>query len=291
MEWCAVRVDVASEVADAVTSFLLDSGAPGVVTDASDERRPAGRALLEAHFPSIDRDRVTSALARYLASLTALEPAACDATVEAAPLPPVDWEGLFRRHHRPVTIAERLVVAPPWDVPAAATGRDVLVIEPGMAFGTGSHATTRACLEEIVRVVNVRRVTRALDVGTGSGILAAALARLGVPHVVALDVDAGVLPLARENLRRNAASGVLVLAGGCDAVRARFDLVVANLLADALVSEAAGLASRVAAGGRLIASGLLDSQAGAVRDAYPGFRLAGERTDERWCTLDLVRAH
>jgi ribosomal protein L11 methyltransferase len=180
-------------------------------------------------------------------------------------------------------------VTPPWVEPPA-DGREVLVIEPGMAFGTGQHATTRACLEAIEATLATRRVSAALDVGTGSGILALALARLGVPRVVALDVDAAVLPIARANLTQNRASSVLLLAGPVGALRARFDLVVANLLADALAAEAEPLAGAVALGGRLVLSGLLVAQSAAVEAAYPGWRVAERRDEEAWRTLTLERA-
>jgi len=284
-----VRVELAEAAADAVASFLVEAGAPAVVTAASDEPPPpAGRARLEAHVPAADQPRIVAELTRYLASLAAAgTPAA--ATVTTTPVPPTDWEAAFRRHHVPVAVGTRLLVAPPWDVPDAP-GRHVLVIEPGMAFGTGQHPTTRTCLEEIESVVGAGGIGTALDVGTGSGVLAAALAGLGVPRVVALDVDPAVLPLARTNLRRNAAGGgVLLLAGAPAAVRRRFDLVVANLLAGALVAEAPALAAAVAPAGHLIVSGLLAAQGPAVVAAYPGWRVAGERGEGPWRTLRLVR--
>ena len=185
-----------------------------------------------------------------------------------------------------MVIGRRLLVAPPWDVPDAPD-REVLVIEPGMAFGTGQHATTRGCLETIEAAVAAGGVARALDVGTGSGILALALARLGVPHVVAIDDDPRVVPIARENLARNGAARVELMVGTAAELTARFDLVVANLLADVLVRDAATLRARVAAGGRLVLSGLLASQAEAVAAAYPGWRVADVHRDEEWCTLVL----
>jgi len=171
-----------------------------------------------------------------------------------------------------------------------APGREVLVIEPGMAFGTGQHETTRTCLEEIELAVASGGVRTALDVGTGSGVLAAALARLGVPRVVALDVDAAVLPLARANLALNRAGGVTLVGGGVGCIRATFDLVVANLLADILVREADALRARTADGGGLVVSGLLESQAEVVVAAYPGWLVADDYREEGWCTLVLRRA-
>jgi len=289
--WVALRIDVDAELADAVANFLLEEGAPGVITGeraADRPEPPAGRAHVEAHVPAEDEARVLAALRRYLASLAALAPERAPATLETAVVPPVDWIEIARRHHRPQAIGARLLVAPPWEVPAAP-GREVLVIEPGMAFGTGQHATTRGCLEAIEEILAAGGVATALDVGTGSGILALALARLGVPRVVALDVDAAVLPLARVNLLRNRAAGVLLVAGTVRALRARFDLVVANLRADALVAEADALAGAVAPGGRLVVSGIFDGQLGAVEAAYPGWRIAAVRAEDAWRTATLVR--
>jgi ribosomal protein L11 methyltransferase len=132
-------------------------------------------------------------------------------------------------------------------------------------------------------------VRSALDVGTGTAVLAAALVRLGVPHVTALDIDRAVLPLARANLARNGAAGAHLIAGGVAAVRARFDLVVANLLADILIADARALASVVAPAGRLVVSGLLDSQVEAVAAAFPAFRVTAAHTAGSWRTLRLER--
>ena len=281
--WITIRVEVAPEVADAVANFLVEAGASGVLTEAN-----GARTRLEAPVPAAAEAQVVAAVERYLTSLGEIAPAARGATLAAVPVPVVDWQALWRQHHRPVAVGRRLLVAPPWDVPRPA-GREVLVIEPGMAFGTGQHATTRACLEAIEAAVGTGQVRSALDVGTGSGVLALALARLGVERVVALDTDPAVVPLARANLARNGAARVALLAGPLAAVRGRFDLVVANLLADAIVAEAGALARAVGPGGRLVVSGLVAEQLPAVRAAYPGWRVTETRAEGAWRTLTLVR--
>jgi ribosomal protein L11 methyltransferase len=290
-EWVSLRVEVAAAAADAVANFLLEQGAPGVVTaehDVGDPPLVPGRARLEAPFPATEHARVAAALGRYLASLGALDPALRPACVETVHVPHVDWTEVYRRHHRPVWVGRRLLVAPPWNVPPAPR-REVLVIEPGMAFGTGQHATTRGCLEAIEAVVHTGSIRSALDVGTGTGVLAAALARLGVPRVIACDADPSVLPLARANLEHNGATQVLLFGGTAGGVRGTFDLVVANLLAAAIVAEADTLAATVAPRGHLIVSGLLDEQTPAVRAAYPAWTVVGARLAEGWHTLTLVR--
>jgi ribosomal protein L11 methyltransferase len=289
--WHVVRLEIAEHLVDAAASFLEDQGVTTIVTgvrEVPDIREAPEHATLEAHVPEAQVTALTDGLEHWLASLEALEPAAAGARVTTAPLPALDWDALFRQHHRPLAIGARLLVAPPWEVPDAPE-REVLVVEPGMAFGTGQHETTRTCLEEIEAAVRDGAVSSALDVGTGTGVLAAALARLGVPRVVALDSDAAVLPLARANLVRNRAGTVALFAGGVAAVRAQFDLVVANLLADVLIAEAAALSAVVAPGGRLVVSGLLDTQADAVAGAFPALHLVATRAAGSWRTLRLER--
>ena len=286
--WIALRVDVAPPAADAVVNFLVERGATGVLTEDVDAPDGMVRTRLEAHVPSADGEALATAVRAYLHELSLLEPSWTASLVDVAPVPRVDWEGVFRAHHAPLAVGRRLMIAPPWDVPDA-DGREVLVIEPGMAFGTGQHATTKTCLEEIEAIVLGGGIASALDVGTGSGILAIAMARLGVPRVVGLDVDTAVLPLARQNLERNQASSVTLLAGGLAAVRGRFDLVVANILADTLVEEAGALVRVVAPGGRLVLSGLLADQVNRVLAAFPGWVVTGERAVDAWRTLRLER--
>jgi ribosomal protein L11 methyltransferase len=282
--WVAVRVDVAADAADAVGNFLFESGAPAVLV--RDDAAP-GRAALEATVRAADAAGVVAAVGRYLASLAAMMVDVPAGTLTTAPVADVDWAAEARTHHRPVAVGRRLLVAPPWQVPPAA-GRLVLVLEPGMAFGTGQHGSTRGCLEAIEALVDAGNVATALDVGTGSGLLAMALARLGVARVVALDVDAAVLPIARANLGDG--GGVRLLAGTVRAVRGRFDLVVANLLADVLVAAAEDLAAVVGPAGALVVSGLLAEQAPAVERAFGGFHRAGAYVVDGWTTLTLVRA-
>ena len=282
-DWVSLRIVAPPALADAVANFLFEEGAAGVVTE---DRTDA--AELDASIPARSAPRVQDALRRWLASLAALDPGARLVRVESRAGPAVDWDAVYRLHHRPVAIGRRLLVAPPWAA-ADPAGRELLVIEPGMAFGTGQHATTRACLEAIEAAVEAGGIASALDVGTGSGILALALARLGVPRVIGLDHDAAVLPIARANLARNGAGGVLLVGGAIAAIRARFDLVVANLLADAIVASAPALGGLVAPAGTLVLSGLLVSQIAAVEAADPAWRVTARRGDATWGTLTLAR--
>jgi ribosomal protein L11 methyltransferase len=283
-DWIALRIAVPVELADSVANFLIERGAGGVVVDdAADE------TIVESALPAHTIGPCRAALDGWLASLADVQPRAREIRVAAEPAADVDWDRVWREHHRPVAVGRRFVVAPPWDVPVVPD-REVLVIEPGMAFGTGQHATTRTCLEAIEMAVAARAVRSLLDVGTGSGILALAAVRLGVGRVVAIDVDPAVLPLARTNLVANGAGGVTVVAGRAEALRATFDLVVANLLADAIVAEARALARTVAPGGRVVLSGVTAAQLASVVAAWPGWRVVETRAEAEWRTVSLERA-
>jgi ribosomal protein L11 methyltransferase len=217
--------------------------------------------------------------------------------VEVSTVPEEAWAEAWRAHFRPLPIGRRLLVCPPWETPPdGANGpRTRIVIEPGRAFGTGSHATTRACLELLERALARAPGERALDVGTGSGILAIAAARLGVPAVAALDPDPDAVASARDNAARN---------GVGDRVQVELarleewsgppaDVVLANLLGRALVSLAPVLARSVATPGRLIAGGLLVHETPAVVGAFvpEGFALAEIVEYEGWAGLLLTRGH
>jgi ribosomal protein L11 methyltransferase len=156
----------------------------------------------------------------------------------------------------------RLVVAPHFKRLRLRRGDCVVRLDPGRAFGTGSHPTTALCLAWIA--ARVSRGDRVLDVGTGSGVLAIAAAKCGAGRVVAVDVDPDAVATARENARANGVSLRLAVGTAAD-VQGRFDVVLANLTAEVLVGSAATLRARLAKSGRLVASGILACQVAAVR--------------------------
>jgi ribosomal protein L11 methyltransferase len=288
VDWIAVRVEVPEAAADAVANFLFENGAAAVVDDVrfESETGDVGVRQMEVHLAAADTPALLASLRSYVDALNALDASFGPIRVHTAAVPPTDWEAVFRAHHRPLAIGERLLVAPPWDVPDAG-GRETIVVDPGMAFGTGQHPTTRTCLEELDALVATRSIRSVLDVGTGTGILAAAAARLGVARVVAIDVDPSALAVARDTLARNGASGVQLVAGGVAAIGGCYDLVLANLLADTLVAEASALKGRVQPGGLLVASGILEQQVDAVAAAFHPWRTLHVRADGPWRTLRL----
>ena len=195
-----------------------------------------------------------------------------------------DWVRLTQAQFGPCRIAAGFWIVPTWsEVPAEAA--EVIRLDPGRAFGTGTHPTTRMCLRWIAAHGDVARVAwpRALDYGSGSGVLAIAASRFGAREVDAVDVD----PAAVETTRANAlANGVVVRAGAPDIVTGRYALVVANILAAPLELLAPALAALVDDGGDLVLSGILDRQSETLRAAYaPWLALDAVAHDEGWVLL------
>ena len=188
-------------------------------------------------------------------------------------------------------IGERLFVHPPWarEIPPSKLG---IEIHPGMAFGTGQHATTRGCLIMLERFLAEKPEARVLDLGTGAGILAIAAVRLGADRVWAVDVDLEACRAARENAAVNGVAEQIIVSETADAVPDDCDLVLANLLAGQLVSFASKFNDWLRPGGIAIGSGILSEEEASVADAWTGAGLVAlERYEEEgWVTLAWKRA-
>jgi ribosomal protein L11 methyltransferase len=285
-----MRLRVPPDAADALGSLCVELGAPGVVTSQRDLRRAAAASpprttSFEAYFPpELDRRKLGPALIRAVEAVAREFPGVQRRSlrIEAFPLP--DYGSMFRDQFPPLNVGRHLLITPSWHEPAA-NGRAVLRIDPGQAFGTGHHPTTRGCLLAIEDLV-ATPPARGLDVGCGTGILALAMRALGVASVVAVDND----PLAREATRHAARENAIdrVRVGASLAtVRGRFDLIVANLYSRLLTELADSFASRLAPTGSLIVSGLLLDQEKSVRAALrgAGLDIRSRRCLSTWVTL------
>jgi ribosomal protein L11 methyltransferase len=266
----AFRVLVEAADEEQATAALWEAGTAGI------EVRPAGDQVeLLAYFPeSAELAAVQSALA---------QPPLKSATVAATTVPEVDWVARFREGFRPFQ-AGRFLIAPPWNAPRASP--DVLLVDPGRAFGTGTHETTRLCLEAVEDLAGRRPLGRTLDLGAGTGLLAIAAARLGARPVIASDVDAEATASARAHAALNATPLRVVRADGGRGIRAgAFDLVLANLLALLLVDRAEEIRRLLAPGGALVLSGLLLEDVPIVRAAFAACGSPRERRLGEWVAL------
>lgn len=288
-----VRLLVPARAQEEAALFLTEFSGRGVIL----EDDPEGEGVLvRAFFPPDEFGPwQQEELQRYLRRLTEhdLFPLGLEVRRAAAE----DWAEAWKVHFKPVKVTSRLVVRPPWEEYQAAPGELVITIYPGMAFGTGRHPTTLLCLkalEEVWDSVSGFGGTgswQVLDVGTGTGILALAAARLGA-RVLAIDVDPEAVAAAQENVRLNALEDfVWVEATPINALRQQFPLILANLTTADLLHWAEALAGRVLSGGALILSGFLTQDRPRVAARFLPFGLteSGHLTREEWSALILRR--
>jgi ribosomal protein L11 methyltransferase len=204
----------------------------------------------------------------------------------AVEVPDEDWARRSQEHLTAVQVGV-ITVAPPWDVPSCAASSLVAIIEPSTGFGTGHHATTRLCLRALQELAVSGRTL--LDVGTGSGVLAIAAARLGARLVVGVDVDPDAIRSARENLVLNPSARTVSFEVGDLTSRQlpRADIVTANLTGSLLARSAPALIDATGGRGRLVLSGLLVDERDEVRSAFRPMALQRELQEDEWLCLVL----
>jgi ribosomal protein L11 methyltransferase len=279
-----------ARAADAATAERLSAEAWAAGAAGIEERELADGVLLIIYAPAGDAEPVRAAVAAA---------AGAGAVTAAEPVPETDWSEQWKRGLEATVISPRLLVRPSFVERVLAPGQVELVIDPGQAFGTGSHESTRLTLEWIDALApELPRGCRVLDVGTGTGVLALAAIRLAGARAVACDSDPLAAAAARENARTNGlAAEISVFTGSLDALGgAGFDLVVANLLKRELLPLVRGIAAHTAPGGRAILSGLLARDADEILRALvaTGFAAAGTReavdaNGDRWTALLMRR--
>jgi len=281
--WLQLSVRTDPAAIDAVSNFLIERGSPGVVIKKSE---------IQAYFVHSTEDAlIRKDIKRFLRGLGRLytqEP-----RLRWRLLKDRDWNSSWHRFFKPQKVGDAFWVTPPWAASPTFRHRRVITIEPGMAFGTGTHATTRGCMEFIEKVAASFRGTgfNALDVGTGSGILAIALAKLGANRVWAVDTDPVALKVAGENLRCNSVRDKIQLSESqVSRIRKSFPVVVANLTAETILDLAAALEKRVAPQGFLVLSGILNQKTKQVINQFAAnFRVTRRKREKEWVTLLLRR--
>ena len=288
-DWFEARLAAPREHVDAVEEALMGAGA-AVVTVAGADDQPNfepgevwGQNLVSGLFAAADvpadlEDRLATVLGTRVA-------------LEWVPVEGLDWAHAWKKHFHAFPVGERLWVRPSWVEAARPEGRVELVLDPGMAFGTGQHGTTRLCLEWLDAHIDADAAPEVLDYGCGSGILAIAAAKLGASRVLAVDNEHQALEATRANAASNGVADRIEVAGvpGGLADRGPFPRVVANILSQTLMELADEITGLVAPGGEVALSGILEGHADRVRAAFPGIRWTGQADDGEWVRLDGTR--
>ncbi|KVX53958.1 50S ribosomal protein L11 methyltransferase [Burkholderia cepacia] len=296
MSYRELVVELAREHAEALSDALLELGALSVSVEDADADTPDEQPLFGE--PGLVPDRTAWQHSRVVALLAAehepavlLAAAANEIGIAETPkfvvreVEEQDWVRLTQSQFEPIPIGERIWVVPSWH---DAPDPDALVLEldPGLAFGTGSHPTTRLCMEWLEQ--SVKPGQSVLDYGCGSGILAILAKKCGANPVIGIDIDPQAVESARQNSERNRAEVTYGLPDACP--DGEFDIVVANILSNPLKLMASMLASKVKPGGRIALSGVLARQADEVAAVYARYvDISVWREHEGWVCLAGTR--
>jgi ribosomal protein L11 methyltransferase len=295
MSYLALRFDIDAAAAEVWADALMNSGALSVDIADAHAGTPAETPLYDEPGSAVTTAWPVSRLTVLFSAATNLAAALAALAASGKVLPPhetfsvpeQDWVRATQAQFTPLRITEALWIVPSWCEPIDPAAIN-LALDPGLAFGTGSHPTTRLCLRWLAR--ELRAGETVLDYGCGSGILAIAACRLGAARVVGTDVDPQALSASRANALRNGVEAAFLTVDRLRGERIPFDVVVANILANPLVLLAPALAQRVRSGGRIVLSGILDAQAAAVITAYRRwFNIAICDSDDGWVALAGAR--
>jgi ribosomal protein L11 methyltransferase len=296
--WCEVSLTVPPDLGELAADILQEEGAGGVIFDdpellnqvelAADESPGEEFAAglpeefgLRVYFP-VD-DRLGERLERLRDRLAAVLGGAPEFGLRQ--VKEEDWAESWKAYYKPERFG-RIVIVPSWEQFEAAVDDIIIRLDPGMAFGTGGHPTTRLCLLALQELV--KPGGSVLDLGTGSGILAVAAVKLGAGRVTASDIDPQAVRIAGENAARNDVSIELhqgdLLKEGFDG---RFDLVVANIIADVILKLIPDVEKVLAPDGIFLVSGIILERAPEVRQSFAvnGFRLVQETEDGHWVAI------
>lgn len=275
-QWITATIGCTSETREILSDFLLGIGSAWVSVEAGN---------LIAYFPSdADQDKLLSEISESLEALRSSGVDLPEGLPEMREVSDEGWAERWTEFFKPLKISSRLVVTPPWETYEPDPGEEVLLLDPGMGFGTGSHETTRCCLKAIDDLVE--NGDTILDVGTGSGILSIAAVMLGAERATALDVDPAALQNARHNATlNNVLDRIFFEERSIQATDQGYDIVIANIFAETIVELSELLKDAVTPGGYLVLSGIMTPKAAMVEEVMGDFDRLGKVAEGNWVTL------
>lgn len=311
VKWTEISLLTTNEAVEAVSNTFHEAGASGVViedsTEIVKERKdqfgeiyqlnpndyPKNGVVVKAYLPASSfLAETVEEIKLALANLKNFDINIGDQLLKTAVVDEEDWATAWKQYYHPVKISERFTIVPTWeDYTPVKTDELIIELDPGMAFGTGTHPTTVMCLQALEKVVKTDDVV--IDVGTGSGVLSIGAALLGARKVHALDLDEVAVKAARENVELNRVSDRVEVFHGnlLDSVSAPADIVVGNLLAEIILSFTDDAFSIVKPGGKYITSGIIGFKKDEVKEALEksGFTIDEVLMMEDWVAIIASR--
>lgn len=284
--WLEISFRADPALHDALGSFLFDMGCNGLVTEDFQD------TTLKAYLPlQHDLEEIQNRIHHYLGNLGAIFPDTPSPVFQFTRMADQDWGLTWRRFFKPARVTPSLLILPAWDPIPKEEGGHIIRMDPGPAFGTGQHPTTRMCLQAMEQC-HLKRPWSLLDVGTGSGILAIYGTQLGAKKVVALDVDPEAIRWAERNIQLNKVTGsIRISQTPVENLQEAFALVCANLISGEILRLLPTFSRLVDPQGWLILSGILREQAKEISDALDRYDFRGHefRCRDEWVCITTKR--
>ena len=303
-QWTQIRVTVKLEKLDALTAIMSMVSNNLQIEDYSDiDLKTCYGDLIDESI--LNADKTIASVSVYLpAERSVAESIAFlkerfaavgldDAKIETVGVNEEDWANSWKAYYKPIKIGKKLVIVPAWEKYTPAEGELIVRMDPGMAFGTGTHETTRLVIELLEKYT--KKDCRMLDVGTGSGILAICASKLGAGACKAYDIDPVAVRVARENIKDNLCDNITCdtsdLLAGVDLSGGQYDIVCANIVADIIIRMTPDIGRYMKDDAILIASGIITERADEVVSAVEanGLRIKERLTDNGWCALVIEK--
>jgi ribosomal protein L11 methyltransferase len=300
--WMKLELSVPDELVEGISNFMIEIGAQGVYEEtlepwvANDLPELVGNDVLFAYLPfDLHLENRIAKLQGYIECLADLFPTLPKVTCKQETIEDPDWGEQWKKYFKPLRVGREIVIKPTWERYAPEGADIVIEMDPGMAFGTGQHASTRMCLEALEDVIAKDRGIKAwevLDVGTGTGILGIACAKLGAAKVVCLDNDKKAVGIARENIQMNdVADQVKASSRDVTTLEGSFDLIVANLTEKILTKLRPTLVALLRPRGYLIISGIVIENRAMIEESFLADPLVLHRslTEKEWICYVLKK--
>jgi ribosomal protein L11 methyltransferase len=301
-KWLKMEISAPPELMDALGNFLTETGAQGVFQESLEQLMPddfpeaSATEVIKAYFPQdVRSDKRISAVQKYLDSLNEIFPDWGKPSLQTELISDPDWAEQWKKYFKPIRVSSNIIVKPTWER-YAPSSRDIIIeIDPGMAFGTGQHASTRMCIEALEDIIMKDRSVKSwkvLDIGCGTGILGITAAKLGAEEVTCVDIDKKAIEIARENAAINHVDDrVHIVNQDAGAIKEQRNLIIANLTAKLLLKLRHNLINLLLPEGYMIISGIIEQDAKSIEENFVTAPLIQKKiiTEKEWVCYVLKK--
>lgn len=296
-KWLKMEISAPAELMDALGNFLTETGAQGVFQESLEPQPQApgdfleaqGCEIIKAYFPQdVRSEKRIAQVNKYLESLNEIFTDLAKPTLQTETIFDPDWGEQWKKYFKPIRVSNNIIVKPTWERYAPSSRDIVIEIDPGMAFGTGQHASTRMCIEALEDIIMKDRSVKSwqvLDIGCGTGILGITAAKLGAQHVTCVDIDKKAIEIARENAAINHVDDKMeIINQDAATLKEPRNLIIANLTAKLLLKIRHNLTNLLEPEGYMIISGIIEQDAKNIEENFAVAPLTQHRllTEKEW---------